>query len=201
MQATELDFEEGIHALDRVLSSIEHVLLEEVDGDLLLSKATPAWFDCLADLGLGRSVTARLPFLESFLPEAREFWQQADKDSHIQSDFWTQRDIYGEEVHLLAYALFMNRRRLLLIHPDAELYREQESYQTYIHEKTLSWKTAMRLRFDLSETQPKLTEDSGLEHEACSGYPGASLDPVANGEYDSLDKGHVDNRKCAIKSE
>ncbi|QMV18407.1 hypothetical protein GOB94_06700 [Granulicella sp. 5B5] len=164
MQATELDSEEGIHALDRMLSSIEYVLLEEVEGDLFLAKATPPWFDCLADLGLGRSVMARLPFLESFLPEAHEFWQQAVRDSHIQSDFWTQNNIYGKEVHLLAYALSMNGRRLLLIHPDEELYKEQESYQTYIHEKTLLWKAVRRFTFGRPETPPKLTEDSVLEH-------------------------------------
>ena len=180
MLVAELEPEEGIRALDRMLSSIEHVLLEEVAGELFLSKKTPAWFDQLADLEHGWSIFARLPFLESFLPEAREFWKQADKDSHIQSDFWTQNSIHGEDIHLLAYALFIDGRRLLLIHQDEELYKEQESYQTYIHERILSWKAVKHLVFNLSESPEQLTKDSGFKHKVCANLSDVDIGTAAD---------------------
>lgn len=151
MQVEKVESDRGIRALDRMLASIEHVLLEEVEGNLLLLKSTPEWFNTLADLGLGRSVMAWLPFLDSFLVDARQFWQQATKDEHIQSDLWTQQDIHGNEVHLLAYALFISGRRLLLVHPDEELYQEQESYQTFVHKTILGWRALKRSKADCGD--------------------------------------------------
>lgn len=111
----------------------DSVVFEWIDGELRQSTPSPEWIDRLkAAAGSAVSITDSLPFLESFLPEATLFWDQ-ESDGQVVSDFWTQVDATGEQIHLLAYALSLDGLRLLLIRTAEGLYRESERVQQKAH--------------------------------------------------------------------
>jgi diguanylate cyclase (GGDEF)-like protein len=111
----------------------DSVIFESVDGELRQSTASPAWLDRIkACTGSEASLTEYLPYLESFLPEARSFWDEGG-DGQLVSDFWTQTDASGDKVHLLAYALALKGQQSLLIRSVEGLYLESERAQSYAH--------------------------------------------------------------------
>jgi diguanylate cyclase (GGDEF)-like protein len=106
------------------------------------------WWERLKISHGEQKLTDHLPFLESFLPEAAIFWRETH-EGRTQSDFWTQTDILGQDVHLLAYAVSLSGRQFLLIRSVEEIYKEREMWQVYAHETALQLKTIERLRSEM----------------------------------------------------
>jgi hypothetical protein len=147
-------------------SMMEYAVFEAVGTDLRQLIAAPKWFDRLISLDEGSSQTPaeRLPFLESFLPEASLFWEET-QNGLIESDFWTQTDICREEIHLRAYALSMNGLRLLLVRSVEKLYKEHRRLQAFAHETAMQLKVSgqrqsqmQRAVADLAAVNEKLSE-------------------------------------------
>lgn len=151
MPTIKLDVDCEIHSLALLFSTMDYVVFEFLGADLCLWKATPTWFDRLTTFDGTETLTSRLPFLESFLPDAAAFWKET-QNGRIQSDFWTQTDIYGNDVHLLAYAASVNGCKFLLVRSVEEIYKEREMWQIYAHETAIQLKTIERLRREMEET-------------------------------------------------
>ncbi len=140
------------------------VIFESLGGELRQLSASPDWLGSLETLSASAvSITDQLPFLESFLPEATQFWDEG-RDGQLVSDFWTQTDASGVEIHLLAYALALKGQRLLLIRLAEALYREHERTQQHAHESVNKMKLAeLRQRALDGMTASLRAESSGPE--------------------------------------
>jgi diguanylate cyclase (GGDEF)-like protein len=157
MLNVEINSECRSYPYDLLRSSKEDAIFESIDGELCPS-APPPWLDQLGacDDKAQRSLTSHIPFLESFLPEATHFWS-IDQDGHIVSDFWTQTDVYGSKVHLLAYAVSLKGKKYLLIRSEDALYREREKLQRYAHETVIQLKLAARRHRELRDMATSLS--------------------------------------------
>ena len=102
-------------------------------SDLLLGANTAAGNVRLAE---------RMPFLDSFLPEAAEKWS-ADDDGRVESGAWIERVDGGRELALEASAFRLAGRPILLIrNPQKQFAHESELLQTardaaLVHERLL----------------------------------------------------------------
>ena len=134
---------------------MDYAVFEFVDAEMRQLNAPPSWLVQLTFDGDSQILMECLPFLESFMPEAIAFWEEME-DGRIESDFWTQTDSYGEQVHLLAYALSLNQRRFLLVRSAEELYRERELWQVYAHETAMQLRTIEGLQHDMAESATTL---------------------------------------------
>lgn len=147
----ELNAGRAVHSLALLFSTMDYAVFEVSNALFFHLSPQPKWFDQLATFDGDHTLTDRFPFLESFLPEAFFFWEET-QNGRIQSDFWTQTDISGEEVHLLAYAVSLNGRRFLLIRSAGDLYKERQTWQMYAHETAIQLRTIARLQRDMEET-------------------------------------------------
>jgi diguanylate cyclase (GGDEF)-like protein len=152
----ELDADLTLRSLAALFSLMDYAVFEFVDADMRQLNAPPEWLVHLAFDRSNQMLMECLPFLESFMPEAIAFWEEME-DGRIESDFWTQTDIYGEQVHLLAYALSFSRRRFLLVRSAEELYRERELWQVYAHETAMQLRTIKNLQQDMAESASALS--------------------------------------------
>jgi len=120
----------------------DSVVFELIAGELRQSSASPEWLDRVkAASGNASSITDCLPFLESFLPDATLFWDHED-DGELVSDFWTQTDASGSKIHLLACALAVEGKKLLLIRSVDALYHQSERAQQQAHASVKQLKLA-----------------------------------------------------------
>jgi diguanylate cyclase (GGDEF)-like protein len=120
----------------------DSVVFESIGGELRQSTASPEWLDRVKSAGgSAPSIMDHLPYLESFLPDAMRFWDRT-RDGELVSDFWTQTDGSGGEIHLLAYALALEGKRLLLIRSVDDLYHESERAQQHAHASVKQLKLA-----------------------------------------------------------
>jgi two-component system chemotaxis family response regulator WspR len=146
---TELNTDLEIHPLAQLFSTMDYAVFEAVGANLCQTNTPPAWFDRLTTFeNCSKTLTDHLPFLESFLPEASVFWKET-QNGRIQSDFWTQTDVSGDDVHLLAYAVSLNGRRFLVVRSAEELYKERERWQIYAHETAIQLETIKRLQCEM----------------------------------------------------
>lgn len=154
----ELHADPEVHSLALLFSTMDYAVFEAVGADLRQLNVPPIWFDPLKTFdGSSQTLTDRLPFLESFLPEASVFWEETQM-GRLQSDFWTQTDVSGEAVHLLAYAVALNGRRFLLVRSAEELYKEREMWQLYAHETTIQLKIIAHLQREMEDAAIALAE-------------------------------------------
>jgi len=140
----------------------DSVVFESIGGELRQSTASPEWLDRVKSAGgNASSITDHLPYLESFLPDATRFWEHT-RDGELVSDFWTQTDASGGEIHLLAYALAVEGKRLLLIRSVDALYHESERVQQHAHASVKQLKLAALRQRGLE----KLTGSEPMSSEA-----------------------------------
>jgi len=152
------DLDPGTGALASLLAAMDCVALEVQGGGapLRIVSAIPLWLDGLAkaDSGTG-DVVSLLPFLELFLPEAIAFWADGN-EGRLQSDFWTQTDAAGAEIHLLAFAALIDNRHLVVIRSAHDLYEERQRWQLYAHQTSMQLKLIERLKSELEESSHAL---------------------------------------------
>jgi diguanylate cyclase (GGDEF)-like protein len=154
----------------------DSVVFESIAGELRQSTVSPEWLDRVkfAD-GSASSITDHLPYLESFLPDAMHFWDHA-RDGELVSDFWTQTDPSGGKIHLLACALAVEGKRLLLIRSVDDLYHESEHAQQRAHASVKRLKLAALWQRGLEKlgSSPKGSEPRSSETETKDALTGIS---------------------------
>ena len=154
----------------------DSVLFESIAGELHQSTASPEWLDRVKSAGgSASSITDCLPYLESFLPDATRFWDHAG-EGELASDFWTQTDASGDKIHLLACALAVDGKRLLLIRSVDDLYHESERAQQHAHASVKQFKlAALRQRgLENLEGSPKGSEQRSIETQTRDALTGIS---------------------------
>ncbi len=154
----------------------DSVVFESIAGQLRQSTISPEWLDRVKfAAGSASSITDHLPYLESFLPDAIHFWEHS-RDGELVSDFWTQRDPSGGEIHLLACALAVEGKRLLLIRSVDDLYHESEQAQQHAHASVKRLKLAALWQRGLENlgSSPKGSELSSSESETKDALTGIS---------------------------
>ncbi len=105
------------------------------------------------------------PFLEVFLPDAREFWTNPGRSPSLRSDFWTQKDAEGHEHHLCATAMVLERP-FLLIESAAKRFQETQDLMRYAHETSLLYEQVTKLSRELARaTEAKSEFLARMSHE------------------------------------
>ena len=128
----------------------------------------PDWFETLIARGYAEnpeSLISHFPALEGFLPVAEEFWQ-ASSTPRLQSDFWTETDLEGNEYHLLAIAVTSGSRHFLAIERADATYVNHQQLQLYAHEMVIQYETITRLNREVERaTQAKSEFLATMSHE------------------------------------
>ncbi len=110
-------------------------------------------------------LTEAFPLLEVFLPDAEEFWANPGGQSTLHSDFWTQMDPAGKELHFCAIAL-AGERKLLLIECIGQRFEQTRDFVQYAHETNLAREEIARLNKELERaTQAKSEFLAHMSHE------------------------------------
>jgi signal transduction histidine kinase len=118
-------------ALSEVLPALGGVVVERLDGGLFaVRSALPGWLSELRRSGMSADAPFVLedvfPFLGVFLPAAEEVWKRAPP-ARADSDFWTETDRNGNDVHLEATAMRVDERPLLVVMRNERLFQGGQS--------------------------------------------------------------------------
>src|SRR5690606_6715265 len=98
-------------------------------GRFVRRGALPVW--CV---GLGRqelhdtapfAVGELFPFLDTFMDAAEVAWR-GEAGARVSSGFWTETGARGQEIHLEALAVRVNRAEVLVVAHDDRLFRQQQ---------------------------------------------------------------------------
>ncbi len=92
------------------------VMEQQPEGTFRVVGRMPAWLARLLPLSAGDSpiaVQEHIPFLESFLPEAQDFWARKG-EGRVRSGLCQEADESGGEYHYEVSALWVRERRILL---------------------------------------------------------------------------------------
>ena len=114
--------------LEKILSALKILSLEWLpQGQLMALGRPPAWakdeFACLATPNQPFEAADISPFLDNFVIDAEEFWQEQSNE-FLRSGFWSETLASGEEVSLEAVALYLEGRHIILIESSEESYSE-----------------------------------------------------------------------------
>ena len=120
---------------EEVLGTLDLVVLERLPHGIFLRMGTapaPAWFShVIANAGENQPVTVAqaLPFVGHFLDEAEFFWRQA-RNGRLRSDPFTMKDASGAEVVLVASAVVIGHRHLLVLESPADFEERRRALQS-----------------------------------------------------------------------
>jgi signal transduction histidine kinase len=85
----------------------------------------------------------QFPFLENFLIDAEEFWQNPST-TKLSSGFWTDRDLAGKEYHFEASALSLKNRSFLLVELLENSYEEKQYLIQKARETQLNYQQLLK---------------------------------------------------------
>jgi len=120
--------------MEAILTRLEMVVLERLPHGLFLRlgrSAPPPWFSHVmvaAKPNEPVTIAQAMPFLGHFLAEAEPFWQQV-REGRLRSDAFIISDQEGEEIALVASALGMGSRHLLVLERAADFKERRRSLQ------------------------------------------------------------------------
>jgi signal transduction histidine kinase len=125
-----------------LLAGLELVVLERLsEGSFRVLGDSPAWFTRLhpsaASVSDGFRPGEQFPFLETFLPEAEDFWR-GRHPGRLRSGPWSERSPSGQEYHLEATAMCSGDAQWLLIASLGERYEERRSLLQKARENLLA---------------------------------------------------------------
>jgi signal transduction histidine kinase/CheY-like chemotaxis protein len=133
-----------------MMESLLHTFLREQgyalfepapDGSFALVCEPPQWFGKIwgpeASRGKPLSLGAASPYLENFLPSAREFWN-SNGEEVCASGTWVERTASKEQIPLEAVALRVNGQPLLSIYSPKNEFRETSRYLQTARESKLA---------------------------------------------------------------
>ena len=131
-----------------VLGTLDLVVLERLPHGIFLRMGTatpPSWFsDVIAAAGENQPVTVAqaFPFVGHFLDEAEFFWRQA-RNGRLRSDPFTTKDATGAEVVLVASALVIGHRHLLVLESPGDFDERRRALQS-ARETVLEYEAHLR---------------------------------------------------------
>ncbi|AFY33133.1 sensor histidine kinase KdpD [Calothrix sp. PCC 7507] len=114
-----------------LFATLNILVLERLDiNSFKINGTVPNWLKrfCRPRITSGMEIlipTETFPFLENFLIDAEEFWQNNSK-TKISSGLWTDKDLTGKEYHFEASAISLNNRKILLIESLEDVYQEKQ---------------------------------------------------------------------------
>jgi hypothetical protein len=118
---------------DAILSTLDLVVLERLPHGIFLRMGTappPSWFShVMATAGEPVTVAQALPFVGHFLDDAEFFWRQA-RNGRLRSDPFTMTDAAGAEVVLVASALVIGHRHLLVLESPGDFEERRRAMQS-----------------------------------------------------------------------
>jgi signal transduction histidine kinase len=138
-------------------------------GYAVFERSSDGSFDLLGDspqwLPAG-SLMEAFPFLEVFLPDAEAFWANPSRNqSPLSSDFWTQTDAAGNNLHFCAIAV-AGERKLLLIECTRHRFEQTRELVQYAHQTKLAHDEVARLSRELQRaTEAKSEFLARMSHE------------------------------------
>jgi hypothetical protein len=118
---------------DAILSTLDLVVLERLPHGIFLRMGTappPSWFShVMATAGEPVTVAQALPFVGHFLDDAEFFWRQA-RNGRLRSEPFTMTDAAGAEVVLVASALVVGHRHLLVLESPGDFEERRRALQS-----------------------------------------------------------------------
>ncbi|WP_414541178.1 sensor histidine kinase [Nostoc sp. CCY0012] len=84
-----------------------------------------------------------IPFLENFLIDAEEFWQQ-NSELKLKSGLWNEIDVNGKEYQFEAYALCVNFEKILLIALLTDLFENNQYIIQKARENNLNYQQILK---------------------------------------------------------
>ncbi|MGB0034660.1 MAG: HAMP domain-containing sensor histidine kinase, partial [Candidatus Acidiferrales bacterium] len=107
----------------------------------------PEWLEKVWGAGVNRTKTIRLaeqsPFLENFLIDAEEFWNSKSEGA-ANSGNWLERGADGKETPLEALALWLDKKRVLLVRNFTSSYAQQQQWLQTARDSLLEHERLMR---------------------------------------------------------
>jgi hypothetical protein len=157
---------------DAILSALDLVVLERLPHGIFLRMGIappPSWFShVIATAGENEPVTVAqaLPFVGHFLDDAEFFWRQA-RNGRLQSDPFTMTDAAGAEVVLVASALVVGHRHLLVLESPGDFEERRRALQSaresvLEHEAHVRRTRALLARIDAARALTDQLANSGL---------------------------------------
>jgi PAS domain S-box-containing protein len=142
-----------------LFNTLDVLALERLpDGSFSLIGAVPVWFEHLYPAAFSDPEYLRLAetpvFLESFLPEAEEFWI-ANAAGRLKSGSWSETDDSGVEHNLEASAVCLGNRKVLLIEPLKFTHEEMQAIVQKAREKSLDYQRLARAEEALRKSEAK----------------------------------------------
>ncbi|BAY27214.1 histidine kinase [Calothrix sp. NIES-2100] len=134
---------------DDLFAALNILVLERLNpGSFKVTGTVPNWLKrfCHPRITSGMEVLIpeeQFPFLENFLIDAEEFWQDHSA-TKLSSGFWTERDLTGQEYHFEASAISLNQRKILLIELLEDVYQERQYIIQKARENQLSYQQLLK---------------------------------------------------------
>ena len=142
------------------------------DGSFRTRGEAPEWLSSLLQSERQRRCPLDcFPFLEVFLLDAEEFWADPKTRSVLRSDYWTQTDMEGTELHLCATALLLKKgrssvRNLLVVESAGHRFQETQRLVLHSHETSLAYDKIAKLSRELERaTEAKSEFLARMSHE------------------------------------
>ena len=158
--------------LAEILAALDLVVFERLPGGVLErigAAPPPPWFTRVfpePSPDETASVPESLPFLANFLADAEEVWRSGD-EPRLRSDPFTMSDRSGEEITLVASALLVGDRCLLVLEVPGGFEERRRALQTarenlLQHEKHLDQTRALLAPIDAAQKMAQQLTRSGL---------------------------------------
>src|ERR1700683_1745791 len=130
------------------LTSQGYALFESVgQGEFSALGDCPAWCGELFELHSRNPKRVRLdhnsPFLENFLVDADDFWNSRAEGS-VSSGNWIERDKTGRDIPLEAFALSLDKRKILILRNLSAHFAEQQQWFQTARDSLLAHEQLLR---------------------------------------------------------
>jgi signal transduction histidine kinase/CheY-like chemotaxis protein len=142
-----------------LLAALGYAVFERTaEGRFDLLGASPEWLPA-------GPLPEVFPFLEVFLLDAEEFWETSRDHAKLVSDYWTQTDGLGNDLHFCAIAV-AGLHKLLVIERTRHRFEQTQAFVQYAHQTKMANNEITRLSHELERaTQAKSEFLARMSHE------------------------------------
>ncbi len=132
-----------------IFAALNILVLERLDvGKFKFTGSYPKWIRrfCRKKLEPEMEILIpeeEFPFVENFLVDAEEYWQDND-EKPLKSGIWSDLDISGREFHFEASALLIDGKKILLIEMMSDSYVEKQNLIQQARENKLNFQNVIR---------------------------------------------------------